>query len=81
MPLSSMESCPISFQGRPEVVFDVLFHVVMLSMVLQVIFELKLSLLERDHIHKLVENALWSTLGKLVTGPKLPSETFDVMDA
>ena len=76
-----MKSCPISFQGRPEVVFDVLFHVVMLSMVLQVIFELKLSLLERDHIHKLVENALWSTLGKLVTGPKLPSETFDVMDA
>lgn len=79
-----VDSCPsFSFLGGPETIFDILFHIVILSFILEVVFELKLADLEKNEIRSKVDEALRTTLGQALsnTNVYLPPQLFTALAA
>lgn len=82
-PLKACEA-PVDFMASgAETLFDILFHIFILSFILQIVFETKLHKLEEDTIHAEVKTALETTLGSALEGNGLamPPQLFEAIGA
>ncbi len=71
----------VSFLGGPETIFDILFHIVILSFILEVVYEVKLKKMEEEGVQDSIKSILKSSLGSMLDKNQisLPPQLFDAI--